>query len=156
MRSEDGVNAGILSLIKESPCVGLPPADYPVWGSTVKFAEKEQPTMSDETAPDRPDPIEEDPTDTLDLAHPDSVQIGVTRGESDIEIGPPRDYPDRADVSVRPEDERVVLSIDAMAGDHGTGHVDATLTPAEARKLSERLAETARWMTEDESDGGTE
>ncbi|WP_265108702.1 hypothetical protein [Halosolutus halophilus] len=105
---------------------------------------------ADSNRAEEPDPIEEDPTDTLDLEHPDDVQIGVTRGEADIEIGPPRDYPDRADISVRPEDERVVLSVDAMAGDHGTGHVDATLTPAEARQLSERLAATARWMTEDD------
>lgn len=107
--------------------------------------------MSDETNhPETPEPIEEEPTDTLDLSQPDHVQIGVTRGEADIEIGPPRDYPDRADISVRPEDERVVLSIDAMAGDHGVGHADATLTPAEARRLSDRLSEIARWMTEDD------
>lgn len=97
------------------------------------------------------DPSENDQTETLDLANPDAVQIGVTRGEVDVEIGPPRDYPDRADVSVRSADERVVLSVDAMAGDHGMGHVDASLTPAEARTLAERLAETARWMADDES-----
>ncbi|MFC4542937.1 hypothetical protein ACFO5R_13500 [Halosolutus amylolyticus] len=105
---------------------------------------------ADSNRAEEPDPIKEEPTDTLDLVHPDEVQIGVTRGEADLEIGPPRDYPDRADVSIRPADDRVVLSVDAMAGDHGTGHADATLTPAEARQLSERLAETARWMTEDE------
>jgi hypothetical protein len=99
---------------------------------------------------DEPDPAEQDPTDTLDLTHPQKVQIGVTRGEADLEIGPPRDYPDRADVSIRPADETVVLSIDAMAGDHGTGHADATLTTAEARQLSERLLETVRWMADDE------
>lgn len=104
----------------------------------------------DSNRSEEPDPIETNPTDTLDLEYPEEVQFGVTRGEHDLEIGPPRDYPNRADVSVRPEDKRVVLSVDAMAGDYGTGHVDATLTPEEARQLSERLAETARWMTEDD------
>lgn len=103
---------------------------------------------SDPNRAEEPDPIETDPTDTLDLAYPEEIQFGVTRGETDLEIGPPRDYPDRADVSVRPEDNRMVLSVDAMAGDYGLGHVDATLTPEEARTLSERLSETARWMTE--------
>ncbi len=102
------------------------------------------------------DSIEADPTDTLDLADPDTVRIGVTRGERDIEIGPPRDYPDRADISLRPEDDRVVLSIDAMAGDHGRGHVDATLTKAEAEQLSERLAEAARWMATEQQSAESE
>jgi len=86
----------------------------------------------------------------------------VTRGETDLEIGPPRDYPDRADVSVRPEsdadtdtdtdtDHRVIVSIDAMVGDHGTGHADIALTPAEARTFREYLDETVRWMTEDDN-----
>ncbi|WP_306059905.1 hypothetical protein [Natronococcus wangiae] len=100
---------------------------------------------------EEPDPIETDPTDTLDLAHPEAIQLGVTRGETNLEIGPPRDYPDRADVSVRPADGCVVLSVDAMAGDHGRGHIDATLTPAEGRQLSAQLAEVVRWMTEDDS-----
>ena len=109
--------------------------------------------MSPDSNPsEEPNPTEANPTDTLDLEHPEEIQFGVTRGESGLEFGPPRDYPDRADVSVRPEGERVVLSVDAMAGDHGTGHVDATMTPEEARRLSERLAETARWMTEDDTE----
>lgn len=90
------------------------------------------------TNSDRAD--DSDPADTLDLERSAEIQIGVTRGEHDLEIGPPRDYPDRADVSVRSSADGVVLSVDAMAGDHGTGHVDATLTPDEARDLSERLA----------------
>ncbi|AGB39915.1 hypothetical protein [Natronococcus occultus] len=85
--------------------------------------------------------------DTLDLERPEEIQFGVTRGEHDLEIGPPRDYPDRADVSVHTAEDGVILSVDAMAGDHGTGHVDASLTADEARELSERLAAAAR--TED-------
>ncbi|GAB3671996.1 hypothetical protein [Halopiger thermotolerans] len=111
--------------------------------------------------------LEEDPTDALDLACPERVRVGVTRGEHDLEIGPPRDYPDRADVSVRPEseregegenedDHRVILSLDAMAGDHGTGHADVELTPAEARTLRDRLDETVRWMDGSDADGGEE
>lgn len=100
-----------------------------------------------------PEPIEEDPTDSLDLEHTDRVRVGVTRGETDLELGPPRDYPNRADVSIRPEStdgHRLVLSIDAMAGDHGTAHADVELTPAEARALRDALDETVRWMTEDD------
>ncbi|MXV61731.1 hypothetical protein GS429_06555 [Natronorubrum sp. JWXQ-INN-674] len=114
--------------------------------------------MTDDTSPDRseesePTPAKADPTDSFDLEHSERVRLGVSRGETDIELGPPRDYPDRADVSVRPESadgHRVVLSIDAMAGDHGTGHADIELTPAEARALRDRLDETVRWMTEDD------
>lgn len=98
------------------------------------------------------EPMVEDPTDAVDLEHTERVRVGVTRGERDLELGPPRDYPDRADVSVRPEaadGHRLVLSVDAMAGDHGTGHADVELTPAEARALRDRLDETVRWMTED-------
>ncbi|QLK27508.1 hypothetical protein HYG81_07880 [Natrinema zhouii] len=111
-----------------------------------------------------PTPLEADPTDSFDLEHTERVRVGVTRGETDLELGPPRDYPDRADISVRPEsnggDERgshrVVLSIDAMAGDHGTGHADAELTPAEARALRDQLDETVRWMTEDDRENPSE
>ena len=104
------------------------------------------------------EPIEEDPTDAIDLERSERVRVGVTRGERDLELGPPRDYPDRADVSVRPESDdenRIVLSIDAMAGDHGTGHADVELLPSEARRLRDRLTETIRWMPEsdDERDG---
>lgn len=110
----------------------------------------------DPTSTEEPAPIEEARTDSLDLEHTERVRVGVTRGETDLELGPPRDYPDRADVSVRPESadgHRIVLSIDAMAGDHGTGHADVELTPAEARTLREYLDETVRWMTEND---GTE
>lgn len=111
-----------------------------------------------------PTPLEADPTDSFDLEHAERVCVGVTRGETDLELGPPRDYPDRADVSVRPESDggdergshRVVLSIDAMAGDHGTGHVDAELTPAEARALRDQLDETVRWMTEGDYENSSE
>jgi hypothetical protein len=103
---------------------------------------------------EEPASIEEARTDSFDLEHAERVQIGVTRGETDLELGPPRDYPDRADVSVRPESadgHRVVVSVDAMAGDHGTGHADVELTPTEARALRDYLDETVRWMTEDEA-----
>lgn len=96
-------------------------------------------------------PPDDDPTDSFDLEHAQRVRVGVTRGESDLEFGPPREYPDRADVSVRPErsdDHRIVLSIDAMAGDHATGHADIELTPAEACTLGDRLEETVRWMSD--------
>ena len=76
---------------------------------------------------EKSDPVETNPTETLALEHPDEIQFGITRGESDLEIGPLRDDPDQVDVSIRPEDERVVRSVDAMAGDHGTGHVDTPL-----------------------------
>lgn len=112
-------------------------------------------TNPDDGSDEKPEPIEEDPTDAIDLERTERVHIGVTRGETDLELGPPRDYPDRADVSVRPEsdgDERIVMSIDAMAGDHGTGHADVELTPAEARRLRDRLEETIRWMPEDAAD----
>jgi len=85
--------------------------------------------------------------------------VGVTRGETDLEVGPPReDYPDRADVSVRPEStdgNRVVLSIDAMAGDHGTD-ADVELTPTEARTLRDRLDEIVRWIAEDGTSSDTD
>ncbi|WP_254761894.1 hypothetical protein [Natrinema marinum] len=96
-------------------------------------------------------PLTEDPTDSFDLECPERVQIGVTRGETDLETGPPRDYPDRAELSVRPESaegHRVIVSVDAMAGDHATGHADVALTPAEARTLRDRLDDIVRWMTE--------
>ncbi|OLZ39806.1 hypothetical protein A6E15_01875 [Natrinema saccharevitans] len=101
-----------------------------------------------------PPATEEARTDSFDLEDAERVRIGVTRGELDLEMGPPREYPDRADISVRPEagdHHRVVMSIDAMAGDHATGHADVELTPAEARRLRERLGEVVRWMTEDDA-----
>ena len=111
----------------------------------------------DDTHDEEPTPIEEKRTDSFDLELSERVEIGVTRGETDLEIGPPRDYPDRADVSVRPEseadadaDHRVIVSIDAMVGDHGRGYADIALTPAEARTFRESLDETVRWMTEDD------
>ncbi len=116
--------------------------------------------MPDELdAPEEPAPIEEEPTDSFDLERPDQVQIGVTRGETGLEMGAPRDYPDRAELSVRPESDeghRVLVSVDAMAGDHATGHADAALTPAEARALRDQLDETVRWMTEDDPDSGAD
>lgn len=113
------------------------------------MVDESEPTDELRTERGAPIDIADDPTDSFDLEHSERVRVGVSRGEEDIEIGPPRDYPDRADVSVRPESDdghRVVLSIDAMAGDHGTGHADVELTPAEARALRDQLEETVRWM----------
>ncbi|WP_255193070.1 hypothetical protein [Natronobeatus ordinarius] len=108
------------------------------------------------TRDDSPRPSEEptervadDPTDSFDLESPDSVSIGVTRGELDLEVGQPGEYPDRADVSVRPEGTHVLLTVDAAAGDHATGHADAELTLEEARRLRDLLEETVRWMADD-------
>ncbi|WP_049922926.1 hypothetical protein [Halopiger djelfimassiliensis] len=90
----------------------------------------------------RPRESVEEPLDaSLDLEQANRVRIGVSRGEATLEIGPPRDYPDRADLSVRPDDggRRLVVSIDATAGDHGTGHADVELTPTEVQALQDRL-----------------
>lgn len=114
--------------------------------------------MGDDTTADDAGSIEEEPTDSLDLECTERVEIGVTRGETDLEMGPPRDYPDRADVALRPvadDGNRIVLSIDAMAGDHATGHADVVLTPAEARTVRDQLERIVRWMPgpDGESDG---
>ncbi|NGM69836.1 hypothetical protein G6M89_12590 [Natronolimnobius sp. AArcel1] len=93
--------------------------------------------------------LEDDPTDSFDLEYTERIRIGVSRGEEAVEVGPPREYPDRADIAVQPvssEEARIGLSIDAMAGDHATGHVDVELTPAEAQLLRDRLNETVRWV----------
>ncbi|WP_235019753.1 hypothetical protein [Natrialba sp. INN-245] len=95
----------------------------------------------------------DDPTDSFDLEYFDRIRVGVTRGEYDLGIGLPREYPARGDVSVRPDtggDGLVLLSIDAMAGDHGTGHADVALTLEESRTLWDLLDETVRWMRENE------
>lgn len=108
-------------------------------------------TESDDAGTRLSEPTEEDPANAIDLEVTERVHVGVTRGESDLELGPPRDYPDRADVSVRPESDdgdRIVLSVDAMAGDHGTGHADVVLTPDEARTLRDRFDETLRRVSD--------
>lgn len=111
--------------------------------------------MGDDTPHDDPaesETIATDPADSIDLEHTEQVRIGVSRGETDLELGPPRDYPDRADLTVRPESadgSRVVLSVDAMAGDHGMGHADVELTPAEARALRDRLEAIVRSESDD-------
>ena len=92
----------------------------------------------------------DDPTDSIDVANPDRVAVGVTRGESDLEVGKPHDYPDRADVSLKPvADDRVLLTVDVIAGDHGTGHADVELSVEEAGRLRDLLDETVRWMRSD-------
>ncbi|WP_425606474.1 hypothetical protein [Halomontanus rarus] len=92
----------------------------------------------------------DDPTNSIDLEHADRVRVGVTRGETARSIGRPRDYPDRSDVSVEPAREgRVLLSLNTMAGDHGTGHADIEFTLEEARQLRELLDETVREIGEE-------
>ncbi len=103
------------------------------------MTEKDSPRTSETDAAKRPD----DPTDSLDLENPSAVSIGVTHGELDLEVGQPGEYPDRADVSVRPEDEHVLVTIDAVAGDHAIGHADAALTLEEARALQTLLEQAA-------------
>lgn len=87
-------------------------------------------------------------TGSIDLDHPERVSVGVTRGETERSIGRPRDYPDRADLSVGTGEGRIGLTIDTMAGDHGTGHADVELTPEEARELRELLAEVLGTLEE--------
>lgn len=98
-----------------------------------------------------------DSTDSFDLENPDEVHVGVSRGELDLEIGPPRDHPDRADVSVRPEsNDRVVLTVDVAAADHAIGHADVPFSLSDARTLRDVLDETIRWMSEDANESGNE
>lgn len=75
-------------------------------------------------------------TETIELDHAERVRIGATRGEFNTEIGRPREYPDSADVTVTTEmDDRVVVTVDATAGDHATGHADIELSVEDADKL---------------------
>lgn len=101
-----------------------------------------------------------DLADSIDLEHAERVRVGVTRGETASSIGPPREYPDRADVSIteiestgradeRKPTDRIALSIDTMAGDHATGNVDVELTIEEARAVRDLLEETVGSLTTD-------
>ena len=77
-----------------------------------------------------------DPRATIDLTHPGRVRIGATRGEFNTEIGRPREYPDSVDVSVQTGPKsRILLTVDATAGDHATGHADIELTQSDAEAL---------------------
>ena len=94
--------------------------------------------------------MSDDPPDSIDLTTPDRASVGVTHGERNVEIGRPNEYPDRADVSLRATDAgRVLLTVDVLAGDHGSGHADVELTPQEARALAALLEETVRWVGEE-------
>lgn len=121
-------------------------------GRTAKGTDGQLENMGENnTHTNEPASIEEVRTNSFDLESAERVRIGVTRGELDLEMGPPREYPDRAEISIRPESDsghRVIVSVDAMAGDHATGHADAALTPAEARTLRNRLDDVVRWMAE--------
>ena len=93
---------------------------------------------------------DDDPTETIDLEHPDRIRIGATRGEFNTHIGKPRDYPDSVDVTITPsDDDHVLITIDAMAGDHGTGHADVELTIEETKRVQDILGEMVDWI-EDE------
>ncbi|MFC4989864.1 MULTISPECIES: hypothetical protein [Saliphagus] len=85
---------------------------------------------------------------SIDVDHPERVGVGVTRGETERSIGRPRDYPDRADLSVGTVEGRIGLTVDTMAGDHGTGHADVELTVGEARELRELLEEALESVEE--------
>ncbi|WP_138004968.1 hypothetical protein [Halalkalirubrum salinum] len=75
-------------------------------------------------------------TETIELDYAERVRIGATRGEFNTEIGRPREYPDSADVTVTTEmGDRVVITVDATAGDHATGHADIELSTADATAL---------------------
>ncbi|MCL9815431.1 hypothetical protein [Natronocalculus amylovorans] len=77
-----------------------------------------------------------DPLATIDLTRPGRVRIGATRGEFNTEIGRPREYPDSVDLSVQTgTDSQILLTIDATAGDHATGHADIELTESDAEAL---------------------
>lgn len=78
---------------------------------------------------------------TMDVTRPELAGVGSTRGEVEVEIGPPNDRPDHAEFTVRRGEEGVVCSIDVTAGDHGVGHADVTLTDSEAKSLCEAIDE---------------
>ncbi|MCU4925734.1 hypothetical protein OB905_07010 [Halobacteria archaeon AArc-dxtr1] len=93
----------------------------------------------------------DDPTDSIDLEHAAGVTVGATRGEFDTEIGPPRDYPDRAELSVSLDGDGgvegetgLVLAVDVAAGDHAVGRADVPLSVTEARTLRDALDEAIR------------
>ncbi|GAB6878460.1 hypothetical protein JCM17823_07340 [Halorubrum gandharaense] len=89
--------------------------------------------------------------ETIDLDRPADAGVGATRGEISVEVGPPDDRPNHAELTVREPDagdgaggddgadDGVVLSVDVVAGDHGTGHADVTLSPSDVRRLRAAL-----------------
>jgi hypothetical protein len=84
---------------------------------------------------------EEDPWSTIDLERADRASIDVSVGESDLSVGAPRESPDYAAIDVETADgERLTLSIETTAGDHGTGIASVEVTPEEARRLRDVLA----------------
>ncbi|QHS16072.1 hypothetical protein GWK26_02290 [haloarchaeon 3A1-DGR] len=86
---------------------------------------------------------ETDPWTTIDLDRPDRTSIDVSVGESDLSVGLPRESPDYASIDVETTDDndRIVVSIETTAGDHGTGIASAELTVEEAAQLEEILAD---------------
>ena len=94
--------------------------------------------------------------ETIDLDRPADAGVGATRGEISVDVGPPEDRPNHAELTVREADEDsdtgaddddatngaedgIVLSVDVVAGDHGTGHADVTLSPSDVRRLQAAL-----------------
>ena len=78
--------------------------------------------------------------ETIDLTRAALAAVGATRGEREVEIGPPSDQPDHAELTVRRDESGVVCSVDVTAGEHGTGHADVTLSESEVRALRDALA----------------
>ncbi|MFC6716233.1 hypothetical protein ACFQGT_08000 [Natrialbaceae archaeon GCM10025810] len=106
--------------------------------------------MTDDAPRSATDGPADAPGDSFDLSNPDRVRVGVTHGEDDLEVGEPGEYPDGADVMIRPEGESVLFTVDVRAGDHATGHADVPLTLEEARDLRDLLDETVRRVADDE------
>ncbi len=79
--------------------------------------------------------------ESIGVSAPNRAVVGATRGEREVEIGPPSDQPDYAEVTVTRGDDGVVLSVDVTAGDLGTGHADVTLSGAEAAALADALSD---------------
>ncbi|WP_280536212.1 hypothetical protein [Halopenitus sp. POP-27] len=96
---------------------------------------------------------ESDPWTTIDLARPDCTSIDVSVGESDLSVGAPGESPDYAsiDVETTDDEDRVIVSIETTAGDHGTGIASAELTAAEAGQLADILTDVVA-KREDRSD----
>lgn len=80
-----------------------------------------------------------DEGETIDVRRAAMAAVGATRGELEVEIGPPNDRPDHAEVTVRRDEAEIVCSVDVAAGEHGTGHADVTLSESEALALRDAL-----------------
>lgn len=85
---------------------------------------------------------EDDPWTTIDLERADQASVDVSVGESDLSVGPPQEFPDYAAIDIETAGNGgVTISIEATAGDHGTGLASAEITVEEARRLRELLGD---------------